>query len=137
MILKEFNVRPGDFLLIEWDNLTEEILLTTRRTAFLSTAICKIFRKNGKYVLNKFIIISYLYSATKKIVQVLSTLIFEEHKLRLILGNLTITNPQNVERLTTPAPRPYYDVLISVLNPRPSVQTINWDIRSAADSNMI
>lgn len=68
--------------------------------------------------------------------QVITTIIFEEHKLRLILGNLTLNNQQNVERLATSAPKPHYDVLISILNPRPSLQTIHWDVRSAADSNI-
>lgn len=70
-------------------------------------------------------------------VQVISTIIFEEHNLRLILGNLTLTNHQNIERLTSSAPSPHYDILISVLNPRPAVQKINWDVRSAANSNII
>lgn len=76
-----------------------------------------------------------LFLASKKILHVISTIIFQEHNLRLILGNLTLTNHQNVEKLTSSAPSPHYDILISVLNPRPSVQKINWDVRSAADSN--
>lgn len=33
LILKQFPLKIGDFLFIEWPKLTEEILLTTERTA--------------------------------------------------------------------------------------------------------
>lgn len=40
LVLSNLDVRPGDFLLIEWDKITEDILLTSRRTGFFSPFIC-------------------------------------------------------------------------------------------------
>lgn len=34
-------------------------------------------------------------------------------------------------------PQPNYDVLISVLNPRPDLQKVHWNVRLAAESELI
>lgn len=46
MVLKDFNLRPGDFVFIELEKLEEDILLTTRRTGFFSSNICSTYKKS-------------------------------------------------------------------------------------------
>lgn len=44
LVMKDFNVRPGEFVFIEVDQLTDDtLLITTRRSAFFSSDICEIY----------------------------------------------------------------------------------------------
>lgn len=67
-----------------------------------------------------------------KIQNVIKTWFLEEHNLRSILGNLTTTEGQTSRHKSAP-PQSHYDVLISVLNPSPELQKINWNVRRATE----
>lgn len=99
----------GDFVFIEWLRLTDDILVTADRTAFMSPQV-----------------------TSNKIQNVLKNWLFEEHNLRSILGNLT-TSDGNVVRNVNAPPQPQIDVLISVLNPRPDLQNVIWNVRKASE----
>lgn len=75
------------------------------------------------------------YKASTKIQQVLRSWILQEHKLRMILANTEINLQERRVRQSTLVPYPNYDILISVLNPKPNVQNVKWDVRLATESN--
>lgn len=58
--------------------------------------------------------------------------IVRDHKIRSILG-LVRTFEGKQLRHTLPPPPPDYEVLISVLNPRPDLQKIHWNVRQASE----
>lgn len=76
-----------------------------------------------------------------KIQQVLRSWIFQEHRLRQILLNIsqnqTVKKYGSKERSLNAAPQPHYDVIISVLNPRPDLHNIQWNVRSASEGFLI
>lgn len=39
-LLKQYPLTAGDFVFIEWEKLTEDILLTSERTALISAQTC-------------------------------------------------------------------------------------------------
>lgn len=41
LILNKYRIDQGDFLFIEWETLTDEILVTSQRTAFFKKYTCK------------------------------------------------------------------------------------------------
>jgi hypothetical protein len=40
-LIKEYGVKAGDFIFVEWSNLKEDALVTSERSAFISIGICK------------------------------------------------------------------------------------------------
>lgn len=74
------------------------------------------------------------FLASTKIQQVLRSWILQEHKLRLILANNDTNKRDPRVRQTTLVPYPNYDILISVLNPKPSSQNVKWDVRQASET---
>lgn len=58
----------------------------------------------------------------------------QEHKLRLILANNDTNKRDPRVRQSTLVPYPNYDILISVLNPKPSSQNVKWDVRQASET---
>lgn len=109
LLLKYKKFGYGDFIFIEWLRLTDDILVTADRTAFMSPQV-----------------------TSNKIQNVIKNWLFEEHNLRSILGNLTISDGNVVRNVNAP-PQPQIDVLISVLNPRPDLQNVMWNVRKASE----
>lgn len=109
-ILQSYPVNDGDFLFAEWPNLNygESIVVTTDRTAFMNPE-----------------------TTSSKIAQVLKMWIFQEFKIRSILSS---RNNSQALRHKTAAPQSHYDILITVMNPRPDLQNVKWNVRYAADS---
>lgn len=68
-----------------------------------------------------------------KIQNVLRTWIFQEYLLRQIIENAKSAVSVKKSERTTNNAAPQYDVLISVLNPRPDLQNVEWDVRSATE----
>lgn len=74
------------------------------------------------------------FVASTKLQQVLRTWILQEHKLRLILSNTDANRRRDPRvRQSTLVPYANYDILISVLNPKPIDQHVKWDVRKAAE----
>jgi GPI-anchor transamidase subunit S len=77
-------------------------------------------------VLAKFI------SASEKVYNVIRTWIVRDYKIRSILGLVTTIEGKQL-RHNFPPPPPEHEVLISILNPRPDLQNINWNVRQASE----
>ncbi|XP_055676457.1 GPI transamidase component PIG-S-like isoform X1 [Lutzomyia longipalpis] len=109
-ILQKYSINPGDFLFVEWSNLNkgESIVVTTDRTAFLAPGTSSI-----------------------KIGHVLKTWIFQEFKILSILNS---RNNSQAMRHKTAAPQSHYDILITVMNPRPDLQDVKWNVRYTAET---
>lgn len=58
--------------------------------------------------------------------------LLQEYRLKSILGSVTTISGQKLHH-NTPPPQPQYDVLLSVLNPNPELQKLNWNVRLAAE----
>ncbi|XP_062534059.1 GPI transamidase component PIG-S-like isoform X1 [Armigeres subalbatus] len=111
-ILKKYPLGLGDFVLIEWNKLEDDVLVTSERTAFISESATSL-----------------------KIYQVLSSWILQEYKLKAILGSRDLQTSKNRQlRLNTAPMQPHYEILISVLNPRPDIQKVHWNARAAAEN---
>ncbi|XP_058467309.1 GPI transamidase component PIG-S-like isoform X1 [Malaya genurostris] len=114
-ILKRYSMGVGDFVIIEWGKLEDDVLVTSERTAFISES-----------------------ATSTKIYQVLTSWILQEYKLKAILGSKTMqTSKLRQMRLNTAPMQPHYDILISVFNPRPDKQNIHWNVRAAAENYIV
>ncbi|XP_055586531.1 GPI transamidase component PIG-S, partial [Uranotaenia lowii] len=114
-ILKHHPLRLGDFVLIEWSKLEEDILVTGDRTAFISESATSL-----------------------KIYQVLSSWVLQEYKLKAILGSKDMQTSRGRQlRLNTAPMQQHYEVLVSVINPRPDRQKVHWNIRAAAENYIV
>lgn len=113
LILNEYPVGKGNFLLIEWEKFTEDILVTTERSAIISTQ-----------------------TTAKQIHLMLQLWIYRNQKLRAIFESTAASRnrEQSTRRyngyLNAP-PSANYDVLVSVFNPRPDQYKAHWNVRSA------
>uniref|UniRef100_A0A2M4BID8 Putative gpi transamidase complex n=1 Tax=Anopheles marajoara TaxID=58244 RepID=A0A2M4BID8_9DIPT len=112
-LLKRYPTSFGEFLLIEWNKLDDDILVTSERTAFISESATSL-----------------------KTYQVLSSWILQEYKLKAILGSRDVqqTSKGRQLRLNSAPLQPHYEVLITVLNPRPDLQKVHWNVRAAAEN---
>ncbi|XP_058055557.1 GPI transamidase component PIG-S [Anopheles bellator] len=112
-LLKRYPASVGDFMLIEWNKLDDDVLVTTERTAFISESATSL-----------------------KTYQVLSSWILQEYKLKAILGSRDVqqTTKGRQLRLNSAPLQPQYEVLITVLNPRPDLQKVHWNPRAAAEN---
>lgn len=108
IILKRHNLNPGDFIFIEWNKLTDEVIVNSDRSAFISTAV-----------------------KAEKLAQVLRLLVLQENTLKSVLGSITTIDGKVLRHNTAP-PQPHYNLLISVVNPNPELQALNWNLRLAA-----
>lgn len=132
-VLKRHPLGLGEFALIEWNKLEDDVLVTSERSAFISESASRSTLSS----LTPFTYITYEFciSASLKIYQVLSSWILQEYKLKAILGSRDLQTSQHRQlRLNTAPMQPHYEILISVLNPRPDVQKIHWNARAAAES---
>lgn len=108
-ILKSYKVTAGNLLLAEWSKLKEDVLITSDRTMFLSETV-----------------------SASKIHQVLRTLLLREHKIKSILGMVRTFDGEPLRHSVAP-PSAEYEILISVLNPRPDLQQLHWNIKEATE----
>uniref|UniRef100_A0A182JXQ6 uS12 prolyl 3-hydroxylase n=1 Tax=Anopheles christyi TaxID=43041 RepID=A0A182JXQ6_9DIPT len=110
---KHYPSSLGHFLFIEWPKLDDDILVTSDRTAFISES-----------------------ASSLKAYQVLSSWLLQEYKLKAILGSRdaqqTLMGRQL--RLNSAPLQAQYEVLITVLNPRPELQRVHWNARAAAEN---
>jgi len=109
IVLKQVNLSPGDFLFIEWQKLTDDVLVNSDRTAFISPT-----------------------AASNKIQNVLRSWILQEHKLKSVVGSITTIDGRKLRHKSAP-PQPHYDILLSVINPNPELQTVKWNVKLAAE----
>lgn len=127
LIFKEHNIKEGDFVFIEWPKLQEEILITNERTALIRSDIskfcCFIIKKTMKTIIT-----CNSFAGSNKIKQVLNTYILQTHRVKQIL-----TKDQR-DALKTEAPQAEYDVIVSVLNPRPDIMNAKWHVQMAVES---
>lgn len=71
-------------------------------------------------------------TAADKIYQVISLWIVRDFKIRSILGQVKTFDGQQL-RHNFPPPSPEYEVLVSLLNPRPDLQTLHWNVKQATE----
>lgn len=129
LIMKQHDVKPGNLLIVEWKSLKDEILVTSERTIFISDKVCELMNKNHKFIE---ILNSSLSTASEKLYQVIRTWIVRDFKIRSILGRVMTFDGKQL-RHTFPPPSPEYEVLISILNPRPDLQTLHWNVKQASE----
>lgn len=63
---------------------------------------------------------------------VIRTWIVRDYKIRSILGRVRTFAGKQL-RHNSPPPSPEYEVLISILNPRPDLQTLSWNLKQASE----
>ncbi|XP_050339832.1 GPI transamidase component PIG-S isoform X2 [Bactrocera neohumeralis] len=105
ILLKTEEIKAGDFLFIEWPKLQEEVLLTSERSALIRSD-----------------------TSSTRIKQVINTLILQTHRMQQIL------NANHREAVKSEAPQTEYDVVVSILNPRPDIMNAKWNVRMAVET---
>lgn len=109
--MKIVKIRPGEFLFAEWKNLTDEVLITSGRIAYINRE-----------------------TSARKIEQVLRNVIFQEHNLNVVNHLAKTFEELKENRATGEAIQPFTDVVITVVNPDAKEQVVEWDVQSAANS---
>ncbi|XP_037948214.1 GPI transamidase component PIG-S-like isoform X1 [Teleopsis dalmanni] len=104
-ILKQHQLKVGDFIFIEWPRLEEEVLLTNERSALIRTD-----------------------TSANKIKSVINLLILQTHRIQQIL-----TTDQRYATKSE-APQAEYDVIVSVLNPNPEIMDAKWNVQMAIET---
>ncbi|XP_031632221.1 GPI transamidase component PIG-S isoform X2 [Contarinia nasturtii] len=114
-VLKKYPLKSGEFMLLEWTKFTEDILVTSDRSAFISsqTTATQIHR----------VLMQWIYRLPKlqSVLKTTQKLHDRKYKVQKKLEN------------TTP-PSAKYDILVSVFHPRPDQQKVRWNIRAAIDT---
>lgn len=110
ILAKHYEIRSGNLLIAEWKALQEDILVTSERTLFISDK-----------------------SSSDKIYQVIRSWIVRDYKIRSILGQVKTFDGKQL-RHNFPPPSPEYEVLVSVLNPRPDLQSLHWNVKKAIET---
>ncbi|XP_030559538.1 GPI transamidase component PIG-S-like isoform X2 [Drosophila novamexicana] len=105
LLLQAHPQSVGDFIFIEWPRLEDELLLTTERSALMRSDV-----------------------TSNKLAQLLHSKILQTYRINQILST--------DERLgaKSEAPQPAYDVVISVLNPKPRLTHAQWNVALAAQT---
>lgn len=111
MLLKVVPLRAGEFIFAEWKNLTDEVLITSSRIAFISAD-----------------------TSGRRLENVLRNVIFQEHRLNVVYHLTRTFDELKRFRATGEAIQPYTDVVVTVINPDAKEQTVEWDVQSAAES---
>ncbi|KAH8374936.1 GPI transamidase component PIG-S isoform X2 [Drosophila serrata] len=102
LLLREHPQSMGDFMFIEWPNLQEELLLTTERSALMRSD-----------------------TSSNKIAQLLHAKILQTYRINQILST------DDRMGIKSEAPQPTYEVIVSVLNPKPRLTHAQWNIAMA------
>ncbi|XP_055903161.1 GPI transamidase component PIG-S-like isoform X1 [Eupeodes corollae] len=105
LILKHYPVKTGDFIFIEWPSLQEDVLLTTDRSAFIKSD-----------------------TSSSKLQNVLNINILQTHRIRAILAE---DEDERHAMTKNSPPQLQYDVIVSVLNPRPDLMDVKWNVQLA------
>ncbi|KAL7729879.1 hypothetical protein ACLKA6_014728 [Drosophila palustris] len=105
LLLEAYPQSVGDFMFIEWPKLEDELLLTTERSALMRSDV-----------------------SSSKLSQLLHSKILQTYRINQILTT--------DERLgvKSEAPQPAYDVIVSVLNPKPRLTHAQWNVALAAQT---
>lgn len=74
----------------------------------------------------------FLSTASEKLYHVIRTWIVRDYKIRSILGRVMTFDGKQL-RHNFPPPSPEYEVLLSVVNPRPDLQTLHWNVKQASE----
>lgn len=107
-------LKAGEFVFAEWKNLTDEVLITSGRIAYISADT----------------------SATK-IEQVLRSVIFQEQKLNVVHERTRSFQQLKESRGIGEAAQLITDVVVTVINPNAREQTVEWDVQSAANNYLL
>ncbi|XP_017483616.1 PREDICTED: GPI transamidase component PIG-S isoform X1 [Rhagoletis zephyria] len=105
LLLKQEEIRAGDFIFIEWPKLQEEVLLTSDRSALIRSD-----------------------TSASRIKHVINLLILQTHRIQQIL------NEDHRHGVKSEAPQTEYDVVVSILNPRPDIMNAKWNVRMAVET---
>ncbi|XP_017874745.1 PREDICTED: GPI transamidase component PIG-S-like isoform X2 [Drosophila arizonae] len=105
LLLQEHPQSVGDFMFIEWPKLEDELLLTTERSALMRTDV-----------------------TSNKMAQLLHSKILQTYRVNQILST------DERMGIKSEAPQPDYDVVISVLNPKPKITNAKWNVVMAAQT---
>lgn len=109
ILAKHYEIKPGNLLIAEWKALEEDVLVTSERTIFITDK-----------------------TSSEKIYQVIRSWIVRDYKIRSILGQVKTFDGKQL-RHNFPPPSPEYEVLVSVLNPRPDLQLLHWNVKKAIE----
>lgn len=110
VLTQKQQIKPGNLLIAEWKTLEDDVLVTSERTIFISEK-----------------------SSAEKIYQVIRSWIVRDYKIRSILGQVKTYDGKQL-RHNFPPPSPEYEVLVSVLNPRPDLQSLHWNVKKAIET---
>lgn len=127
ILLKEEEIRAGDFIFIEWPKLQEDVLLTSERSALIRSDTCT-FCLCILTLHTLFVYFLLIISAFTRIKQVVNLLILQIHRTQQIL------NENHPQAIKSEAPQTEYDVVVSILNPRPDIMNAKWNVRMAVES---
>ncbi|KAL7025641.1 hypothetical protein ACKWTF_013572 [Chironomus riparius] len=109
MLNKYYVAKPGDLLVAEWNNLQDDVLVTNERTLFVSPK-----------------------ASSQKIYEVIRSWIVRDYKIRSILGQVKTFDGKQL-RHNFPPPSPEYEIMLSILNPKPDLQTLHWNVKKATE----
>lgn len=110
VLMKNQEVKAGNLLVAEWKALEDDVLVTSDRTIFISEK-----------------------TSAEKIYQVIRSWVVRDYKIRSILGRVKSFDGKQL-RHNFPPPSPEYEVLVSVLNPRPDLQSLRWNVKKAIET---
>lgn len=110
VLMKNQEVKAGNLLVAEWKALEDDVLVTSDRTIFISEK-----------------------TSAEKIYQVIRSWVVRDYKIRSILGRVKSFDGKQL-RHNFPPPSPEYEVLVSVLNPRPDLQSLHWNVKKAIET---
>lgn len=110
ILMKSQEVKAGNLLVAEWKALEDDVLVTSERTIFISEK-----------------------ASSEKIYQVIRSWIVRDYKIRSILGRVKSFDGKQL-RHNFPPPSPEYEILVSVLNPRPDLQSLRWNVKKATET---
>lgn len=133
LITKRHLTKPGNLLIIEWNNLEDDVLVTSDRSIFISNKVGKLMTllRFTEFFFSR-IYFTFLFTVSEKLYQVIRTWIVRDYKIRSILGRVRTFDGKQL-RHKFPPPSPEYEVLISVVNPRPDLQTLHWNVKLATE----
>ncbi|XP_026466654.1 GPI transamidase component PIG-S [Ctenocephalides felis] len=141
-LLKNIDVKVGDFIFIEWYALKDEILVTSDRSAYFSPATSshKIATVLGEWILGE--------DSLKTTLSLMRSHSDNQRTFSPAKGDLEEINGKgkafysnniqldaNARRRVPPSSA--YDVMITVVNPNPEELTADLDIRSAANDYIV
>ena len=114
VLMKLVPLQQGEFIFAEWRNLTEDVLVTSGRIAYIS----------GE-------------TSAKKIEQVLRMVVFQEHKLNVVNTDMRRFEDLKDSRGIGEPVQPATDIVVTVINPDAKMQRVLWDVPAAVEGYLI